>query len=277
MESSKQKQIADLIRWLAHPKMDKALRARRRLIAIGPSTLDQLIEATKSPVVNMRLHAMIALAYIGDRRAYDAILGMTHDQDRFVRYESAWALAKLGDVRALGPLIELMQSNDDGGAASGAISFIHLVGKPAVKPLIEVLHSGSKEARASAAYCLAHIGGDCAFEAIAELLNHPDEELRHAAVESLSNLSETRTDECAERALELIEKHLDDGSKMVRQSADFAIEEIWKAQQARPFTDIPKPWQTRLLVGNKRKDERLAARSKRMKHYKHRRKKHATH
>jgi len=59
-----------------------------------------------------RGHAGIALAKIGDKRAYDMLIEMLKEKHYLVRCSSAEALGILGDKRAIKPLVPLLSDSD---------------------------------------------------------------------------------------------------------------------------------------------------------------------
>lgn len=226
MARTKQEEISYLIHCLANPRLEKANRAQRRLIAIGPDAVDQLIEAARSPSQEVRLHVAWALGQIGDPRGFEVILEQTHDPDSFVRFEAAWALGCLGDERAIAPLIEYISGNDDGGASSGAAQGLHLLGQKAVKPLLEVIELGNSTAKQNAAYILAEICNEEVIGPIARLLDSPNEWERIAAIESLEHLGLKHPHTLGQQCLELIIKRSNDPVEDVRDSAEFSAGEL---------------------------------------------------
>lgn len=242
-----------LIKCLENPRMDKAARAERRLIAVGETAVEPLITATESPSKETRLRAAWALGKIGDPRGFNAIMRLTNDRDDFVAYEAAWALGYLKDERAVAPLIDMVCHGEDTGAAGGAAQALDLIGVAAIAPLLDVLKNCPPEAKITAAYTLAAIGDELAIEPIAKLLDSPDPDLRIAAVESLAHLASERKGEIAQRCLDLLEKHADDPVERVRDNARFWVYET-RNELENPITEeeMPKPWATRLLASEKR-------------------------
>lgn len=249
MARTKQEEISYLIHCLANPRLAKANRAQRRLIAIGPDAVEQLIEAAKSQSKEVRLHAAWALGQIRDPRGFEAILEQTHDPDSFVRYEAAWALGCLGDERAIAPLIEYISGNDEGGAGGGAAQGFHLLGQKVVKPLLEILESGNSTLKQTAAFVLAQIGDEEVIEPIAKLLDSPEEWERIAAIESLELLGSDHPHTLGLRCLELIEKCVKDPVKNVREDAEYLANELNRVMTNQKSTvDLSKLWTVRQIA-----------------------------
>ena len=229
---TQEQRINYYIQCLANPRLGKADRAERRLIALGSTAVEQLIEAARSRSKEVRLHAAWALGQIGDPRGFEAILGQTRDPDSFVQYEAGYALGYLGDERAVGPLIELMsgEGTGDAGAADGAAYGLALLGRVAVEPLLDVLECAYTDAKQSAAWVLSRIGGEAVVEPIARLLRSSEAGERLAAVECLTIMGEDRPDILGQRCLELVAQCVDDPNDGVRDSATFGTEAIGKAR-----------------------------------------------
>ena len=99
------KEIAALIAQLPGADMGsrmKAMRAHKKLLAIGRVAVPQLIEAVKSKDASQRLWAGAALGEMGDPRAKEALLPLLTDPNGQVRQVMVWHTRRwFGDPRFL--------------------------------------------------------------------------------------------------------------------------------------------------------------------------------
>lgn len=86
--------------------------------ALGRTHRKEAVEPLIVALKGGNFHAVVALGYLGDRRAVTAIIGVLSHKDAWVRRDAAEALGKLGDPVAIKPLKALVE--DESGMVSVA-------------------------------------------------------------------------------------------------------------------------------------------------------------
>lgn len=139
--------------------------------------------------------------------------------DEFVVEEAVGQL-EFNSQEAIDPLIEALKGNDK-EIKKGACKVIRYIKDPkAIEPLIELLYDGNKMVRREASTTLSLMGEE-AVDPLLAILNDDDWKVRGAAVWALGGIGD-------KRALESVEKLLDDEKNYVVVGAKYAVDNIKK-------------------------------------------------
>ncbi len=217
------------------------------LAEVGPSAVDGLSEALRSPKPNVRSAAAKLLRQMGHEAepAMESLASVLDDDMRWVRWYAADALGNLeGDAAAAVDALLAAAGHEDHYTRRRAIVALGRIGPPA-KPAAPLLRTIEQEdpdrtvrraavlarhqidIEAIAAAATANAEGDL-LEQI-EKLSHGDEYQRVAAAKALSQLGPR-----AARAAPVLARALDDSNKWVREAAAEALGTI--GREARNYT-----------------------------------------
>jgi HEAT repeat protein len=152
-----------------------------------------LIEIVKTAKYNLdRAEAAEALGELGDRRAFDALVGALSDPTSLVRSDAAEALGKLGDPRAVTHLLPLLDDNryDARISAAGALAKFD---DPRIAPaLIKAAKHPNVDTRSAAVRALANVRGPGVLERLVEALDDESSWVRHYAAYALGKCGDPR-------------------------------------------------------------------------------------
>jgi HEAT repeat protein len=87
--------------------------AAESLARFGTPALEVLVEALSHPEMWIRIHSIIALSRIKDRRVTSILLEMLHDPEREVKKQVIQALGELKDPRSSNALQEIVANRAD--------------------------------------------------------------------------------------------------------------------------------------------------------------------
>lgn len=177
------------------------LEAEARLIALGASAVELLVGAVRHASPAVRLHAVHALARIGDSRGIDAVVGALGDAENLgaVAIAAEKALVEWG--AAVKP--DLLRAARSGPlpVRARAIRALGKIGGADLEPELEaMLREPEPAVRGQAAAALGQVAGERAVERIAPLLEDADKWVRYGVAESLVRLGSVRGEKVLEAA-----------------------------------------------------------------------------
>ncbi|MHB0999043.1 MAG: HEAT repeat domain-containing protein [Armatimonadota bacterium] len=187
-----QTEISACIRDLGDPDNDTQLRAEGRLIDIGISAVEQLIEAVSNRNPTVRWRSAWCLAQIKEPRGFDVVATLLDDPDDRVRHEAREIVGEFGDVRAI-PLLAkyVWNAEDDEDTADHAAYYIAAFGTSAIPEMAKALSGGTLAAKKVATYILGEIGDASAQESLKTLIDST--ELRTYILVALAKCGDTGT------------------------------------------------------------------------------------
>jgi len=177
------------------------LEAEARLIALGPPAVHLLVGAVKHANPAVRLHAVHALARIGDARGISAVVQALGDAENLgaVAIAAEKALVEWG--AAVKP--ELLRAARSGTVAvrARALRALGHIGGADLEPELEsMLRDPEPAIRTQAAAALGKVAGERAVERLAALLEDPDKWVRYGVAEALVRLGSVRGERVLESA-----------------------------------------------------------------------------
>ena len=119
--------------------------------------LNTIIAGLKNENECVRRATAWALAWIGDARAFEPLIGVLKDESKYVRESAAGALGEIGDARAVEPLIEALKDENEIMRVYAALSLGKIGDARAVDALIGVLKDESDAVRTLAKNALEQI------------------------------------------------------------------------------------------------------------------------
>ncbi len=182
-----------LISRLTSPNEPWRVEAEMRLVALGAGAVDSLVAAMRHASPSVRLHAVHALARIGDLRGLPSVVQALGETENLgaVAIAAEKALVQWG-APARGLLLEAALSGNE-ALVPRAIRALGRIGGDGLEvPLRGLLQHRSAPVRTQAAIALAEIAGPGAVEAIAPLLEDSDRFVRCGVAEALVKLESTR-------------------------------------------------------------------------------------
>ncbi|HVE85236.1 MAG TPA: HEAT repeat domain-containing protein [Myxococcales bacterium] len=177
------------------------LEAEARLIALGGAAVELLVGAVRHANPAVRLHAVHALARIGDPRGIPAVVGTLGDAENLgaVAIAAEKALVEWG--AAVKP--ELLAAARSGPVAirARAVRALGKIGGADLEPELEAMLKDPQPAiRTQAGAALGEVAGERAVEKLAPLLQDPDKWVRYGVAEALVRLGSTRGEKVLEDA-----------------------------------------------------------------------------
>lgn len=140
------------------------------------------------PAAEVRIAAARVLGRLGNREATEPLIGALEDPDEHLRAAAAAALGWLRDERGLEPLIRAL-GDHRGKVRAAAGGALGLLGeKAAVAPLIRALKDSDPLVRYLAAGALGRLGDRRAAGPLETLRKDPDPSVRKAAQSALTKL-----------------------------------------------------------------------------------------
>ncbi|MCX6033009.1 MAG: HEAT repeat domain-containing protein [Chloroflexi bacterium] len=161
------------------------------LVRHGARVTSLLVEQLAAEDLETRQAAVIALGRIGDMAAVPALV-RTLTGDERLAIVAAGALAKIGDRRAFEALLELM-GHADAAVRQAVISALNSLGHPDMPGIMaERMRDPDPRVRESAVKIAGYFGYDVCIEPLLICCHDPDETVRRAAVEHVSYLDDPR-------------------------------------------------------------------------------------
>ena len=161
------------------------------LVRHGDRVVERLIEQLQADDRDIRHAAIVALGRVGSPRATPALLAML-EPDNELLVAIAGALARIGDKAAFEPLLGLL-GHADGGVRQSAIGALNSIGHPELPGRIRGrLNDPDPLVRESAVRIAGYFGYP---ETVADLLacaRDQDEAVRRAALEHLPFVDDAR-------------------------------------------------------------------------------------
>ena len=190
-----------LVSRLASDNEQWRLEAEARLIALGGPAVHLLVGAVRHASPAVRMHAVHALARIGDARGVAAVVGALGDAENLgaVAIAAEKALVEWG--APVKP--ELLRAARAGPVAvrARAIRALGKIRGDDLEPDLEaMLRDPEPAVRGQAAAALAEVAGERAVERVAPLLEDADKWVRYGAAESLVRLGSVRGEKVLESA-----------------------------------------------------------------------------
>lgn len=182
-----------LIARLTSPHESWRLDAEARLIALGESAVEPLMAALHHASPSVRLHAVHALARIGDVRGIPVVVGALGDSENLgaVAIAAEKALVEWG-APAKPALLEAVMNGPDAIRPRALRALGRIGGEDLEEPLKRLLSHPMPALRTQAAVALASAIGPRAIEIIAPLLSDPDKWVRYGVAEALVSLGSSR-------------------------------------------------------------------------------------
>ncbi len=178
-----------LTRLLGHPRARKEVI--EALARYGARVVGLLIEQLDAAEFETRQAAVIALGRIGDAAAVPALM-RTLTASPELAVVTAGALAKIGDRRAFGALLSLM-GHEDASVRQAIISALNSLGHPDMAAAMVVrLQDPDPFVRESAVKIAGYFGYDECVELLLAACADPDLNVRRAALEHIPYLDDER-------------------------------------------------------------------------------------
>jgi HEAT repeat protein len=128
----------------AHDNAGARNSAIEALIHIGAEAVDALLEALKTPDVDVRKFIVDILGDMRDPRAVPTLIGLLDDPDENARVAAAEALGKIKDRRAVDPLVSCLTRYDQSWLDYAAAEALGAIGdERALVPLLAALGRSS--------------------------------------------------------------------------------------------------------------------------------------
>lgn len=178
-----------LTRLLGHPT------ARREvveaLVRHGHRVTDLLIEQIGAEDLDTRKAAVIALGRIGDVKSVAALIGAL-ERDAELIVIAAGALAKIGDRSAFEALVAFL-GHPDAAVRQAVIAALNSLGHPDMpRTMVGLLKDSDPRVRESAVKISGYFGYPACLDLLFERCLDPSEAVRCAAVEHVAYLDENR-------------------------------------------------------------------------------------
>jgi len=188
------------------------------LVRYGARTTELITEQLQSEDRETRQAAVIALGRIGDARAVPALVRLL-TTDSLLVIPAAGALAKIGDRGAFEALLGLI-GHPQNAVRQAVIAGINSIGHPEMaKRAVTLLQDPNPHVRESAVKIAGYFGYSDCVELIFDRCRDEDEGVRRAAVEHIPYLDD-------DRAISILGEVLEKGTASVRASAAQALSQI---------------------------------------------------
>ena len=188
------------------------------LVRYGARTSELIIEQLQSEDRETRQAAVIALGRIGDARAVPSLVKVLTTDDILV-IPAAGALAKIGDRGAFEALLGLI-GHPQNAVRQAVIAGINSIGHPEMaKRAVALLQDPNPHVRESAVKIAGYFGYSDCIELLFDRCTDEDEGVRRAAVEHIPYLDD-------DRAISMLGDVLANGTSAVRASAAQALGQI---------------------------------------------------
>jgi HEAT repeat protein len=180
-------------------KLNIGLRLRNGLLDLverGDSALaDQLLAGLESEALDDPQRAFLVrlIGRTGDTRLVDELLDRLEWGTTTMQGAAAEALGYIGDTRAFGALLKVLQEADTGAMREISTEALGRIGDVrAYDALVEALKDEDEWVRRAAAVGLGALGDDRAVHPLVQALQDPNTMVQDAAFESIKQLSNTR-------------------------------------------------------------------------------------
>jgi HEAT repeat protein len=178
-----------LTRLLGKPKARKEVI--EALVRHGSEVVELLIEQLDSEDLETKQASIMALGRIGDNRSVPHLVRIL-GQNGGLTIVVAGALAKIGDRQAFDALLEMI-GHPDAAVRQSIIASINSLGHPEMaKRAVEILRDPNPFKRESAVKIAGYFGYDECVELLLECCKDPEESVRRAAIEHLPYLDDKR-------------------------------------------------------------------------------------
>ena len=102
--------IGQLIDDMGHTDFLTCLNARKQLVSLGETVIDELMKTLQIGSDMQRVHAAIALGKLHDMRAFDYLVQLRTHPNTLIRIDGAKALGALGTVAAIDILLSWLKT-----------------------------------------------------------------------------------------------------------------------------------------------------------------------
>ncbi len=203
---------SELVRMLSSDNFFERQKAAWKLIEMGESAVESLIEALENEENSqVRFKSAWALGEIHDSRALDVLVrALLEDEDETVREWSAAALESIGDPRAVSELALALKSDSNKGVRHRAT--LALVAFQASETFLELLDEPDVATRQMAIVGLGRLKCQEALEKVGDQIEDEDTELRRRAAWYLGEIGTSK-------AKDFLKPALKDESHVVRMAA----------------------------------------------------------
>jgi HEAT repeat protein len=192
-----------LVSRLASDNEQWRLEAEARLIALGPSAVDLLIGASRHARPSVRLHAVHALAIIGDARGIPVVVAALGDSENLgaVAIAAEKAVVEWG-APAKPELLSAAKSEAvPVPVRARALRALGKIGGADLEaPLAALLASPAPAVRTQAAAAFAQIAQERSFDMLRPLLSDPDKWVRYGVAEAFVRQGSVLGEEVLEEA-----------------------------------------------------------------------------
>src|SRR5215212_6296774 len=209
-----------LTRLLGQP----AVRAEivEALVSHGPPVIDLLIEQLDAEDLETRQAAAVALGRIGTPSAVPALVALLEDNAELASV-AASTLAKIGDRRAFEPLLGIL-GHPSAAVRQAAIGALNSLGHPELSMRVgTLLQAADPYVRESAVKIVGYFGYPEYIHVMLERCHDPDDRVRRAAIEHLPFFEHPS-------ALSALADGLHDQTPLVRIAAARAFAHVEDAQ-----------------------------------------------
>ncbi len=188
------------------------------LVRHGPRVIDLLTEQLAADDLDTRQAAIIALGRIGDERAVPALVRQLHETPTLITV-AAGALAKIGDRNAFGALLTQM-GHPDAGVRQAIVSALNSLGHPHMDiEMVRCLQDSNPLVREAAVKISGYFGYPLCADLLLAACDDPDLNVRRAALEHIPYLED-------DRILPLLLRTLRDPSGQVRAASARALAQV---------------------------------------------------
>ena len=188
------------------------------MVRYGARITELVIDQLHSKDLETRQAAVIALGRIGDARAVPRLVDVLTSVDELV-IPAAGALAKIGDRGAFEALLGLI-GHPQNAIRQAVIAGINSIGHPEMaKRAVTLLQDSNPHVRESAVKIAGYFGYSDCIELLIERCRDKDEGVRRAAVEHIPYLDD-------DRAISILGDALNNGTGPVRASAAQALAQV---------------------------------------------------
>ena len=185
--------------------------------SVRQETLEQQLQALKSPDQQTRIDAVLALGILRDKRALFALSGqLKKDPVPAVRWLSAEALARLGDKRAVPVLVQALNDPHPSVRSFSAMALGALGEIQAVPALLRALHDPQLNVRTAVLLALGNLKDKRAVPDILVAATAPEEEMRSSALSAFIGFAD-------DRAVAILIQALQEPNSKLRETAVLAL------------------------------------------------------
>lgn len=177
-------EIDRMIKELSGGERTARTRAVDDLVRVGAAAVPQLLVLARDGRWLTRLHAMVALARIGEPRVIPMIREALVDHDDQVRLLAAEAAGAIRDEGSIRPLCHCLATRDEDQRHKFSQALVR-IGPPAVADLIRTAKEELEPARVAAVAVLKEIGDSRAIPTLRAMLQERKPSLQVASLDAL--------------------------------------------------------------------------------------------